>query len=282
MKNALFIGRSVLDVFSLVEDFPKPDGKTKALANDLIPGGSSLNAAVTFSHLGGDAALATSLGAQGLTRSFVMEDLNTHGVTVFDICGDPEYTIPISTVISTKTLGARMIVNGSQDDCHLIDNNQKVFDKDFDLLQIDQYERYFIEQNYENIRSFDGTIVLDGGSWKDWSTDFLRLADIPIVSEVFLKDGLGHFAEMCHEIGLPRWAVTRGINGVIWQDGTASGEIPAVGVDTIDTLGAGDVFHGAFCYYYANTGNFVQSLERANQIAANSCKSVGTRSWMSA
>jgi sugar/nucleoside kinase (ribokinase family) len=175
-----------------------------------------------------------------------------------------------------------MIVNGSQDDCHLIDNNQKVFDKDFDLLQIDQYERHFIEQNYENIKSFDGTIVLDGGSWKDWSTDFLRLADIPIVSEVFLKDGLGHFAEMCHEIGLSRWAVTRGINGVIWQDGTASGEIPAVGVDTIDTLGAGDVFHGAFCYYYANTGNFVQSLERANKIAANSCKSAGTRSWMSA
>ena len=150
------------------------------------------------------------------------------------------------------------------------------------MLQIDQYERHFIEQNYENIRSFDGTIVLDGGSWKDWSTDFLRLADIPIVSEVFLKDGPGDFAEMCHEIGLTRWAVTRGINGVIWQDGTASGEIPAVGVDTIDTLGAGDVFHGAFCYYYANTGNFVQSLERANQIAANSCKSVGTRSWMSA
>ena len=55
MRWALFIGRSVLDVTALVEDFPGPDGKVRALANDVIPGGSALNAAVTFAHLGGTA-----------------------------------------------------------------------------------------------------------------------------------------------------------------------------------------------------------------------------------
>nr|WP_281501849.1 PfkB family carbohydrate kinase [Aliiroseovarius sp. F20344] len=87
---------------------------------------------------------------------------------------------------------------------------------------------------------------------------------------------------MCNDLGLSRWAITRGAKGVIWQDGDSSGEIPAVPVAAVDTLGAGDIFHGAFCHAYAETGDFVAALSSANRIAAKSCELAGTRSWMRA
>ncbi|MEP1209047.1 MAG: PfkB family carbohydrate kinase [Rhizobiaceae bacterium] len=280
MSRALFIGRSVLDVIALVEEFPGPDEKTKALANDLIPGGSSLNASIVFSHLGGDATLASSMGAEGLVRDFVTDDLRNNGVNMCDICDDPNYHIPLSTVISTRNLGARMIVNDAQDDCSRLKDDRDLFANDFDLIQLDQYEHPFVEQSYDDIRAFAGPVILDGGSWKDWSPDFLRLADVPIVSEAFLQNGPQAFAQMCSDLGLSRWAITRGSGGVIWSDGDNAGEIPAVPVTAVDTLGAGDIFHGAFCYTYAETGEFVAALNSANRIAAKSCESAGTRSWM--
>lgn len=270
----------MLDVFALVDVYPGPDDKTKALANDLIPGGSSLNAAVVFAHLGGDATLASSMGAPGHVREIVTDDLKRHRVNLHDICDDPGYHIPLSTVVSTRSIGARMIVNDSQDDCIRLKGGNILFADDYDLIQLDQYERYFIEQCYDDIRAFDGPVILDGGSWKDWSPEFLQLADIPVVSEVFLPDGPEAFAKMCAELGMSRWAITRGANGVIWRDGDTSGEIPAIPVSTVDTLGAGDIFHGAFCRDFAETGKFVEALNSANRIAAKSCESTGTRTWM--
>ncbi|NET50891.1 MAG: sugar kinase, partial [Merismopedia sp. SIO2A8] len=46
-----------------------------------------------------------------------------------------------------------------------------------------------------------------------------------------------------------------------------------------DTLGAGDIFHGAFCHYILQQ-NFTESLVAAAEIASNSCKFFGTRRWM--
>lgn len=280
MSRALFIGRSVLDVTSLVEDFPGPDGKTKALTNAVMPGGSALNAAVVYAHLGGDATLATSLGESGLMHDVLCADLTAHKVNLYDICADPAYTIPLSTVISTRSLGTRLIVNGAGDECTQFKDCRDLFDGSYSLIQLDQYEQPFVMQYQEAIRNFNGPVVLDGGSWKDCSPDFLQLADIPIVSEVFCPDGPEAFAQRCNELGLTRWAITRGENGVIWRDGDHQGEIPTHPIKVVDTLGAGDIFHGAFCHAYVQSANFMAALESANQVAATTCASVGTRSWM--
>ncbi|WP_299664537.1 PfkB family carbohydrate kinase [uncultured Ruegeria sp.] len=283
MSRALFIGRSVMDVTALVEDFPGPDGKTKALSNDVIPGGSALNAAVTFAHLGGTAALATSLGAPGPMKTMLTSDLKDRNVTVHDISNDPDYRIPLSTVVSTRSLGARMIVNGAGDECEKVRSQEGlILTEGYGLIQIDQYERHFVAAHADALRAFEGPIILDGGGWKDWSPDFLKLADIPIVSDVFCPEGLRAFANMCEELDIQRWAMTRGHAGVVWHDQGRRGEIPALEVDVVDSLGAGDIYHGAFCHAYLETGSFVDALNIANQIAGKSCTHAGTRSWMDA
>ena len=282
MSRALFIGRSVVDITALVEAFPGADSKVKALANDVFAGGSALNAAVVFAFLGGDATLATSLGAPGLFRGVAAEDLARRGVEVLDICDDPDYRIPLSTVVSTASTGERLIINGAGDECARF---KDVSDSAFtgcDLIELDQYEWPFVSRHADAIRAFAGPVVLDGGGWKDWTPEILDLVDIPVVSEVFHPEGLPGFARMCAERGISRWAMTRGAKGIVWRDGGAEGEIAALPVAVVDTLGAGDIFHGAFCHAFAETGAFAQSLETANRIAARSCASRGTRSWMDA
>jgi sugar/nucleoside kinase (ribokinase family) len=62
----------------------------------------------------------------------------------------------------------------------------------------------------------------------------------------------------------------------------SQGKSDAINVPNIqptDTLGAGDIFHGAFCYYILQE-NFSLALEKAASIAAKSCKYFGTRRWM--
>jgi sugar/nucleoside kinase (ribokinase family) len=85
---------------------------------------------------------------------------------------------------------------------------------------------------------------------------------------------------MCRDLNIVTWAVTRGKNGVVWHDRNSDGVIKASQINAIDTLGAGDIFHGAFCHSYLKTRDFKQSLEVANDIAGRSCSTIGTRSWM--
>jgi len=52
-------------------------------------------------------------------------------------------------------------------------------------------------------------------------------------------------------------------------------------IRAVDTLGAGDIFHGAFCYYISQPGyEFREALSAAAHVATFSCRDPGTRWWM--
>ncbi|MGZ5947604.1 MAG: PfkB family carbohydrate kinase, partial [Caulobacteraceae bacterium] len=77
-------------------------------------------------------------------------------------------------------------------------------------------------------------------------------------------------------------AVTAGPGPILWRSGEGSGRIAPPTVEAIDTLGAGDIFHGAFCHAFAESGDFSASLARAAEVASLSCASWGPRAWIAA
>ena len=52
---------------------------------------------------------------------------------------------------------------------------------------------------------------------------------------------------------------------------------PAFVVNCVDTTGAGDVFHGAFCYSVLRGMTLAETLDFANAMAALNCMALGAR-----
>ena len=63
-------------------------------------------------------------------------------------------------------------------------------------------------------------------------------------------------------------AVTCGHDGVYFLDNNTTQHLPAYAIPTLNTLGAGDVFHGAFTWAIADGCSFTQALQLANAAAA--------------
>lgn len=73
-------------------------------------------------------------------------------------------------------------------------------------------------------------------------------------------------------------AITGGEEPIQYFEGGKKNTIPVPSIKAVDTLGAGDIFHGAFCHYILRE-DFTTALTQAAQIASKSCQSFGTRSW---
>jgi sugar/nucleoside kinase (ribokinase family) len=84
------------------------------------------------------------------------------------------------------------------------------------------------------------------------------------------------------ENGVPRVAVTRGAKPILAYDRGRRFQIEITAIQAVDTTGAGDVLHGAFCYHFAQSGEFEGALRLASDIATRSCGGLGIRGWTEA
>ncbi len=127
-------------------------------------------------------------------------------------------------------------------------------------------------------------VVIDGGSWKPGFDKLLPFVDYAICSANFHPPNCQTQEQVftyLSEFGIPHIAITHGeqpIKYLIQETGT-TGFVNVSKTTAVDTLGAGDIFHGAFCHYVLRE-NFLDALASAAKIAAFSCQFFGTRRWM--
>ncbi len=72
-------------------------------------------------------------------------------------------------------------------------------------------------------------------------------------------------------------AMTLGAHGALARAGGRYFYSPGFVVDCVDTTGAGDVFHGAFCYSVLQKMPLPEALEFSNAMAALNCTGAGAR-----
>jgi sugar/nucleoside kinase (ribokinase family) len=128
-------------------------------------------------------------------------------------------------------------------------------------------------------------VVLDAGRWKPGHGELLPLVDVVICSEAFLPPGVpsapNAVIDHIHSLGPTHAAITRGSSPIRFSGPAGHGEIAIEPIDTVaDTLGAGDILHGAFCHYHGIGQPFEVALRNASAVATLSCRSFGTRQWM--
>ncbi len=125
-------------------------------------------------------------------------------------------------------------------------------------------------------------VVIDGGSWKPGFEQVLPFVDYAICSANFYPPNCQTGEEVFAYLGqfdILHIAITHGQKPIEYLSYTKTGIVDVPQIQAVDTLGAGDIFHGAFCYYILKE-SFTDALALAANIAADSCKFLGTRCWM--
>ncbi|MCY7321007.1 MAG: sugar kinase [Phormidesmis sp. CAN_BIN36] len=281
-KHGLFIGMVTLDLIYLVEQMPDCNQKIAALTSTIAAGGPATNAAVAFSHLGNDATLLGSVGAHPINH-LILADLQQCGVTIADLTPTRTDSPPVSSIIVTQSTGERAVVamNAIKSP---IDASLSVNLDGVDIVLIDGHQIEVSVTIAQRAKQRGIPVVIDGGSWKLGFDQVLPWVDYAICSANFYppdchtsEQVLSHLSKW----GISQIAITHGEGAIeVVSEGVRSAiEVPKIQV--IDTLGAGDIFHGAFCHFILQS-DFFSALTEAAKVAAYSCQVFGTREWMSA
>lgn len=280
----LFVGLNTIDLQFLVTTFPKANTKTKAHRNEIAAGGPATNAAIACSALGSKSGLVTPVGQHTLAQ-FIKDDIIHYGVKHIDPL-EGESNKPIfASIISDETNGERTIFSYHPEE------NKRLSEIKFKLSSFEGIELALFDGFYPEIsiplarecKNAGITTVLDGGSWKPRMKELIPYIDIAICSNDFSPPGIESkrdISEFLFNLGVKHVAVTRGEQSILVINKKNITEIDVPTIKAIDTLGAGDIFHGAFCHYYVNRPNFEEALLNASFIAAKSCTYHGTRNWI--
>ena len=152
-----------------------------------------------------------------------------------------------------------------------------------DIVLIDGHQIEVSAAIAQQAKSKGIPVVVDGGSWKPGLETVLPFADYAICSANFHPpncQSTEDVVQYLRSLGVPQIAITHGEHPIEYWSHTETGVVHPTAVKAVDTLGAGDIFHGAFCHYILQA-SFPTALEQAAKIAAYSCQFFGTRQWLS-
>lgn len=272
MSKGLFVGLCGLDVvFYEQNKFPVEDTKMKCSDVRACIGGPAANAAITFSMLGGQSTVVSYIGTSAIGL-VIKEQMKAYGIQVIDLCDDNDVkcisSIYVNTTNATRTIFSGR--NGINKLSALEILEKKIAETDFIL-----YDGHFPQVDdclLESSKKYGKDIVIDVGDWKDTFNKILQYNPTLICSKVFNKNGRNG-VQLMDDYRYDRVAITKGASPIEYKtsDMTTSQEIAVPKVDAKDTLGAGDIFHGAYCYFrYCENCDFKSALENASKVAAAS------------
>ncbi|MBZ8134961.1 PfkB family carbohydrate kinase [Afifella sp. IM 167] len=277
----LCLGVAVEDYVFALPEMPKKPHKYRATDFTTIGGGIAANAAVAISRLGGTAFLATRLGEDALGASIVAE-LEAEGVDCRLARRFAGCRSSLSMVLVDAT-GERMIVNyrdpGLPEETDWLPEPAEL---GLAGILVDTRWTGGAATMLRRARAAGLPGVLDVEPPVAPATEAMAAA----THLAFSRDGLAEWAGTEEiEEGLAVAAertdaflcVTDGADGTFFRKGAESGHVPAFEVEVVDTLAAGDVWHGAFALALAEGRDEVAALRFASAAAAIKCTGFGGR-----
>jgi sugar/nucleoside kinase (ribokinase family) len=282
VNHGVFVGLSTIDVIYSLKSFPEPNSKVTAKSQNVFVGGPATNAAITFAHLGGQATLVTALGRHPLA-SLVRGELRKYSVRLTDL--HPAFDeVPVISSIFVNSAGERNVVSANA--VRMGEIPVSVDDaicEEAAVLLVDGHYMQACQFWARTAQARGKQVVFDGGSWKPGTEELLGMVDTVICSADFRPPGCSSPKDVLEYVrsqGVTRIAVSQGAAPIQFLNEGFQGSVEVPQVELVDTTGAGDILHGAFCYYTAGGHGFVESLRAAAVAASESCRFRGTRGWM--
>ena len=274
----LCIGMPVRDLTFRVSAIPARGSKENATHFDEICGGNALNAAIGIVRLGGRASVCGPMGdAREASSRFIFEQLAHEGIESRHIVHMPGLVTPISAVMVDPT-GERTIVTFRDPELWKVHlpNTEKLLEDCAAILTESRCAEFCTDLCAEARRrgipvivDVDRAMSLREGLLT--ASSHLVFSSEPLQETAGITDD-GQALKKIAKLTPSFLAGTRGPKGTIWLDEQGNlRETPAFPVHTVDTLGAGDVFHGAFALAITEKQELRQALRFASAAAALKC-----------
>lgn len=278
--DCLGLGIAPIDLLMEIECYPKPGSKIDATGLTIQGGGPIPTAMVTLARLGMRAGLIMAVGDDPYGR-FVTNELRKEGVETISIVKKKRSTAAASGWVE-KGSGRRTIV---------LDLNIEVKPGDIELKGLPKVRAVHLDGRYlpsciklaRWAKKKGAQVVFDIGSMRNDVTEILPMVDHLVCAEDFAlpftgtkKPGIA--IERLKKVCDGAIVVTSGINGSLGLS-EESGFVfqRAFKIKTVDTTGAGDVFHGAYIFGLLKGWNLKRRLEFASAAAAIKCTRPGGR-----
>lgn len=280
--RGLFVGLVTLDLIYLADSPPRNNQKIAATDYTLAAGGPATNGAVTFSYLGNQSQVLGVLGSHPITQ-LIRGDLTNYQVAIADLEPSIITPPPVSSIIITQSTGDRAVVSMNAAKTQAISASIPAnILQDIDIILIDGHQMAVSITIAEMAKAQNIPVVFDGGSWKPGFEQVLPFVDYAVCSANFFPPNCNTEAEVftyLSAFSIPHIAITHGEQPISYFSTHTMDTIDVPQIQSVDTLGAGDIFHGAFCHHILQE-SFTDALARAAEVAADSCGSFGTRRWM--
>jgi sulfofructose kinase len=279
----LCAGIIVLDEVFRVDEFPQADGKVQATGFFVVNGGCAANAAVAVARLGGRAALAGPMGGpagRDANGDRVLEALKREHVDT----GYCQRVDGLSTALSAIFLnprGDRTIVTYRDERiATTVPTDPKAVVAASDAVLIDNRYPDFVQPICEAARVRGVPVVLDGDRPTIEDDPLFRIASHIIFSAECLRltTGLADLGAGLERIARNTdafLAVSNGPDAIVYRDHGALCALPVFKVAAVDTLGAGDAFHGGFVLALAEGRGEVEALRFGAAVAGIKCTRLG-------
>ncbi|MFT4961331.1 MAG: sulfofructose kinase [Paracoccaceae bacterium] len=268
MPRIICAGLIAADIVFEVAGFPSKGTKNRASASQMITGGGAMNAASAIAGLGGNASLVGAIGDDNF-GAFLRQKMTERGI-------DDQYVGALAGVGTSRSAilidpdGDRTIINHR--DATLVPNNFTLpVSFPFDAALVDTRWPDGAAQIMRAARYAKIPAVIDAEAPVTEAEIALSLATHVVFSEQGLTDYIGDcdalaLEKAAHQLGA--WcAVTRGALPVLCHDGIRLIRVPTYPVNAVNTLGAGDVWHGAFTLALAQGQSEILAVQQANATA---------------
>lgn len=280
-RKVVGVGLACLDQLILWQDMHAPLVASKILDFQVQGGGMVGTAMVAVARLGGQAELWGAVGDDWMGR-MILEGLRREKVDTRHVAVVAGGRGPMVVVCVDRPTGQRHFLywTGFSEPEHPIGSLESL--KTAGCLLVDGTYPSSALRAARQAGRLGVPVVADLGGVGEKTPALLAHVAYAILSEGCARrlGGGDDYRVAClavRSMGPERVVVTLGERGLVYLDGEALAEMPAFPVEVVDTTGAGDTFHGAFCYGLVEGFPLVKNLQFASAAAAMKCRQLGGR-----
>jgi sulfofructose kinase len=277
------VGLNATDTMLIVPHFPAYAGKVPFLEDFLCPGGQVASAMVACASLGLRAKYIGAIGDDERGR-IQIESLRGTGINLDHVQIRVNCPNQSAYIIIDRSTGERTVL-WRRHECLRIDPDQ-ITEEQITcarMLHIDGHDTAAVAHAAAIARRHGIPVTVDVDTIYHGFDQVLPNIDYLVASSEFpaaftgVNDPFSALETIQSEYGMRCAAMTLGAHGSLARMDGRFFYSPAFVVNCVDTTGAGDVFHGAFCYAVLQGMPMRDALEFSNAMAALNCTALGAR-----